>query len=232
MNQGILKVTEMASKNIEATAVKLHIVIEGSHMLYGNAALEKSIEVQEFVKKLDPFKEAITTSIASIDIKSDSSWFAKSSKGIYNLSLTIHDLENINQIFGVIAEAKNLQLRTMEWLFEESAPKLELVKQAVAKAKYKAETMMSVINYKVVGIRTCSDSYESPTINPVTPEKSGKSVKSSHSLNIPAFMRESDSISNVDLGTRIISRKRITSISTIEFYIEPIVSEILNDTEM
>ena len=46
MNHGIIKVTEKQSAEIEAYGAKLYIYIHGENLVYGNAALEKSVEVK------------------------------------------------------------------------------------------------------------------------------------------------------------------------------------------
>lgn len=216
MRHGILKVTEKASQEIEASAVKLEIMIEGSSIFYGNAALDKSVELKEFIKKLEPYKEALTLSINSISIKSDSGWLSKSSKGVYRVSMQVNKLDHLNDLFGLIADSKNIQLIEMNWIFAEEDIKLELIKQAVVKAKNKASAMMSVIDYQVVGIRTCSDSYESPALDPINPLASAN-------LDQSTLLRSRRALSStIDLGTQIISRKEVSCISTIEFYVEPL----------
>ena len=52
MEQGILKVTEREAGEIEASAVKIGITVEGENLLYGNAALEKCAEVKKTVERL------------------------------------------------------------------------------------------------------------------------------------------------------------------------------------
>ena len=68
-----------------------------------------------------------------------------------------------------------LSVGAVKWDYEEDECKLTLIKQAVKKAKHKADEMMAVIDYAVVGIRSCSDSYQLPTINEVILSQMGNS---------------------------------------------------------
>ena len=53
----------------------------------------------------------------------------------------------------------------MNWIYDEEPVKLQLIQDAMVKAKEKAEEMVSSVGYKIAGIRTCSDSYEIPNQN-------------------------------------------------------------------
>lgn len=214
METGVLRITEKASKEIDASSVKLEITIEGDNVFFGNAALEKSIEIKDFLKSLEEIKECLNISVTSITIKSDTGWFSKSSKGIYNLCIKINNLSNLNFILGTIAETKNVELREIDWIYDEEESKLELIKKAIIKAKHKAEEMMKVIDYRIAGIRSCSDSYEIPSNKPIKYSNSslgGDTVK----------MKKMATSAPLDIGTEIIGKKEIICISSIEFYIEP-----------
>ena len=56
-----------------------------------------------------------------------------------------------------------MSVKSLRWEYDDDAEKLHLIEDAVKKAKHKAEQMMEVIGYTVVGIRSCSDSYKMPS---------------------------------------------------------------------
>ena len=88
--------------------------------------------------------------------------------------------------------------------------KEQQVKQAMKKAKHKADEMMSVINYEVVGIRSVSDSYQMPQHREMT----------LHAMPMAASMKRSKSAPpNVDIGTEIKSKKKISAMCNVEFLI-------------
>jgi hypothetical protein len=85
----------------------------------------------------------------------------------------------------------------------------------MAKAKKKADAMMAVVGYRVVGIRACSDSYEIPKVNitfrtPISDLGEVVSLKA----------RSWKAGPNIDIGTEIKGKKEITAIASVEFTID------------
>ena len=222
MEPGILKVTEKQIQEIEAHSVRLTLVVEGENVIYGNAALEKSEEIKYLIEKMKPLQEAVAISVKSISIKSDTGWFSKSSKGVYVLEVMVKDLHKLNAVLGIIMDAKNIDMSSIEWIFDEESAKTEAIKKAVLKAKNKADAMMSVISYRASGIRSCSDSYEIPDTKAIKRhdyfEEKNRTVR--------CLNTSSSSSASMDLGIEIRGKKEITAITAIEFFIEPLPATV------
>lgn len=226
MEQGILKVTEREAGEIEASAVKIGITVEGENLLYGSAALEKCAEVKKTVERLTVVEPEVLVHVKSVLIKSESGWFSKSSRGVYCLELTLKSLDNMNEVLGVILDMPNVTMRSLEWVFEEDLVKIDLIKKAMAKAKLKAEAMSSAVAHKVVGIRACSDSYDIPNVNvtvrsPLSDSSAGKMMRSRGAISVPT----------ADIGTEMKGKKEIVAIASVEFFIakemaEPCAAEV------
>lgn len=212
MEHGILKVTEQSHKEIEASAVRLHFTIEGENFIYGNAAVEKCAEVKDAVERLKSVGKDISITTQSVSAKSESGWFTKSSKGIYNLVAHLPDLSKINEALGALLDLKNGSLDRMEWVFEDDAAKTELIQSAMVKAKKKAEVMVSAVGYTIAGIRACSDSYEIPPPHTAPGGQSFGSVSRRKMSVTPE--------SAVNIGTELRGRKEITATATIEFFVK------------
>jgi hypothetical protein len=214
MEQGILKVTEREVGEIEASAVKIGITVEGENLLYGNAALEKCAEVKRTVERLKIVDPEVLVHVKSVLIKSESGWFSKSSKGVYCLELTLKHLDKMNELLGVILDIPNVTMNSLEWVFEEDLVKIALIKKAMAKAKLKAEAMSSAVAHHVVGIRACSDSYDIPNVNATV-----RSPLSNSSAGRMLRARGATSVPTADIGTEMKGKKEIVAVASVEFII-------------
>jgi len=218
MEQGILKVTERELSEVEAHTVKIGITVEGENFLYGNAAFDKCEEVKETVEKLKELEPEISIYVKSVYVKSESGWFSKSSKGIYRLEVIPTDLSKINEILGIILDMKNVNMNSLEWVFNDDEIKIELIKKAMIKAKAKAEAMTDVVGYKIVGIRSCSDSYEIPNVN-VTLRSSSDEFHDEMRV-LKRTRSRASAKPTADIGTEMKGKKEITAIASVEFIID------------
>lgn len=212
MDPGILKLSEQASCDIEASAVKIGIVVEGENFLYGNAALEKCQEVRQAVERIQAVEPRIDIHVQSVQVKSESGWFSRSSKGVYSLELSLAPLERINEVLGVLMDLKNVDLHSLTWVFNDDEAKTELAQKAMAKALKKAEAMMAVVGQRVVGIRACADSYQMPRVEKTM----------FHTLDedaLPASLALS-ATPKADLGTPMKGKKEISAMVSVEFWIQ------------
>lgn len=159
-NKGIIKIAEKAEKYIRAVSAKLHLQISGANFFYGNAALEKADEVKSLVEDLAKVGfDGKNIFVKDVTLESDSGIFGKSTKSTYQLDLNVENLDLMGEVLGVVAAQKNCQLRFTEWVFDEDAARLELAKEALIKAKRKADAMAEAVGYKIVGIKECADVY-------------------------------------------------------------------------
>jgi len=215
MEPGILKVTEKVTKELEAIGLKLHITVAGEKLIYGNAALEKCSEVKQVVDDVRKVNAAAEIVTKGVYIKSETGWFTKSSRGVYQIEVRLNALANVNETLGAIIDARNVELRSFEWIFDDESVKMALIKQAMKKAKEKAESMVGEIGYKIIGIRSCSDSYEIPNVNVTMRRGSeidemGLRVRSSARNTMPTV---------ADFGTELRGKKEVSAVIAAEFLI-------------
>lgn len=215
MEQSILKLSEEACCEVEAHAVKMGLVVEGETFLYGHAALEKCQEVQQAVEQLKAVEPGIDIRVQGVQVRSDSGWFSRSSKGVYSLELLLKSLVRINDVLGVIMDMKNVELHSLSWVFNEDEAKVELACQAMAKAWKKAEAMVGVVGHQVTGIRACSDSYHVPQVEAKMRPPGADSAQS-------AVSRSRVKAPTADLGTPMKGTKEIRAMVSVEFFIGPI----------
>jgi hypothetical protein len=91
------------------------------------------------------------------------------------------------------------------------------IKSAVRKAKRKADEMMAEIGYSIIGIRSCSDSYQTPNIGEII---IGRPDASRFDDTMEgARRRVGSAMMAVDFGAQLKSRKQISATCTVEFLV-------------
>lgn len=164
-NQGIIKISESEETAIGASAAKVHLRVAGENFVYGNAALEKTVELKNLVQELKQLGvNDEDFAVKSVSVQTESGFFAKTSKGVYQIQAKVQDLSLLSNVLGAIATQKNAALVNLEWIFDEDETRLELARLALLKAKRKAELMAETIGCTITGVRSCSDSSNAPTV--------------------------------------------------------------------
>lgn len=208
---GIIKISETAEKYIQAVSAKLHLQIEGENFFYGNAALEKSVEVKNLVESLNQIGvTAENILIKDVSLQTDSGIFSKSSKATYKIAVLIKDLRLMSEALGVITSQKNCQLVSTEWWFDEDEVRIELAREALIKAKRKADSMAEAVGYKIVGIKECVDSYKELPKQPLSYQMMAPQSKA----------RGGFSFGSADIGTEFQNENKVSAQVFVEFIIE------------
>ncbi len=204
---GILKISETAERNINAVAAKLHLEISGENFIYGNAALEKSGEVKSLVVDL---KQAgiggENVSVKDVMLETETGFFNKSSKGNYKIVVRVEDLALMPNALGAIATQKNCRLVRTEWIFDEDEARLELAREALVKAKRKADAMTEAVGYEISGIKSCFDVYQ----------ELPKPVPFSEDSSMERAKRQ---MATAEIGTQFQNENKVSTQVFVEFII-------------
>lgn len=211
MNNGILRVTEESKIDIDATGVKLHITIQGENFIFGNAAIEKCLDVKMAVSKITAVDKGASISVDGVAIRSETGWFAKGSKGAYRLTVRLGEMVAINEVLASIMELKNASMNSLEWEYDEFTAKVSLIEEAVTRCRKKAEAMALALGKTIVGTKTCSDSY-------IVPDDDNHYGIAAEGSAIKTF-RLRASMDTADFGTEVRGKKQITAVATVEFYL-------------
>lgn len=208
---GIIKINETAEKYIQAVSAKLHLQIEGENFFYGNAALEKSAEVKSLVESLKQAGiGAENVMIKDVSLQTEAGIFSKSSKATYKIAVNVKDLGLMSEALGAITGQKNCQLISTEWTYDEDEARIELARQALIKAKRKADSMAEAVGYKIVGIKECSDTYQEMPKQPYNYALIAQQSKS----------RGGFSMGSADIGTEFQNENKVSAQVFVEFIIE------------
>lgn len=216
MEHGILRISETRAREIKANEAFITLVVASDKIIFGNAALTASQNIEPVVKFITTTDPAAQVDTQAVQIVSSSGLFSKGSRAIYTLKVSTKRLEKLGDMLGRCSETKDLTVRSISWGYDDEAAKQELILEAVRVAKTKAEQMMAAIGYRVSGIRSCSDSYEVPNIGEIVVTAAdfaaGGEVRKSRRIATPG---------SVSMGTDFSSTKEVSATCTIEFIIMP-----------
>jgi uncharacterized protein DUF541 len=211
MDYGILRVCETETTEIEAARAFVMINVASEKIIFGNAAIAASEDLKSVITKVTAVSEEIEVETDSVSVATNSGIFSKNSTANYTVRLKVNDLNALGAILGICSEGKKLSVRSVTWDYDEDEAKLGLIKSAVRKAKKKADEMMAEIGYTVVGIRSCSDSYQTPNIGEIVISRQNTFADEIGVDRARSAMR------SVDFGTQFKSKKQISATCTIEF---------------
>jgi len=214
LDYGVLRVSETETAEIEAARAFVMINVASDKVLFGNAAIAASEDLKSIVAKIKTVSEDVEVDTEAVSLATSSGILSKNSTANYTIRLTVNDLNALGGILGICSEGKKVNVISVTWDYEEDEAKLSLIKSAIRKAKRKADEMMAEIGYSIIGIRSCSDSYQTPNIGEII--ISGPDA--------PRFAASMESARGrvgaaVDFGTQFKSKKQISATCTIEFLV-------------
>ncbi|MEO0455234.1 MAG: SIMPL domain-containing protein [Cyanobacteria bacterium P01_A01_bin.114] len=212
MEHGILRVSETAKSEIEAARAFVIVNVASQKVAFGNAALTASEELKHIITQLKQKSEDIEVETESVALETSSGFLGKNSSAHYTLKFTVSDLDLLGEVLGICSEGKNISVQSIRWDYDEDAEKLKLIKQAIRQAQAKAEGMMAEIGHTVLGVRTCSDSYQVPTIHEINVAPAPVAFERTR--------RAKTASASVDIGTQFKSKKTISATCTVEFFVQ------------
>jgi uncharacterized protein YggE len=209
---GIIHVDADFEESILADGAILHIIVSGESFFYGNAALEKSRELKEFVNNLKSSGvEDSSIQIKDIQAFSKSGLLGTSSSARYTLAVKLPDLSLLPNALGQVTGQKNINLTHIEWRYsQEEAQKEELLKRCTELALKRARTMAEVAGGTIKGIKSLADSYIIP--------KSELLMTGSAPANAE-LRRAKVAALPTDIGTNFSNEKKISVHVSAEFYV-------------
>ena len=159
---GILRVTVEDQAEILAVGVKLHVQIEGETFVMGNAALEKSRELREFVSLLREVGVlAADIHVQSVRIASASGLLTRQQKVEFGLIIRALPAQ-LPEVLGVVSAQRTIRLQRLDWVFDDFEASLPLAAQAMHRARRKADVLAEAAGHRVTGVHSASDSWEMP----------------------------------------------------------------------
>ena len=217
LDYGVLRVSETETDEIDAARAFVMINVASEKVLFGNAAIAASEDLKSIVTKIKAVSEDVEVDIEAVSLATNSGILSKNSTANYTIRLTVNDLNALGAILGICSEGKKMSVISVIWDYEEDEAKLSLIKSAIRKAKRKADEMMGEIGYSIIGIRSCSDSYQTPNIGEII--ISGPDAPGFGGTIESARRRAGGAMRAVDFGAQFKSKKQISATCTVEFLV-------------
>lgn len=160
---GLLRVHASKEGEVEASRARVHVTLEGTTFLIGNAALTRSQEIKALLQALTAAGvPSDGTAVAAVQAVSEGKLLGRATRACYSLVLPVASPEQVGEAIQVITNQKNIRLDHLEWIYDEEPVLARLAAEALALALRKGEAMAQAVGQQVIGIRACSDSEEAP----------------------------------------------------------------------
>jgi uncharacterized protein YggE len=207
-NTGVIRVTATEKTEVKASGAKFFVSIEGESFVFGNAALDKSKDVRKLVGELKTAGASDDDiEIKSVTTRNKGGAFNKDTRATYHLVVKLKDIAKVGEYLAVIAEQKASASR-IEWTYDDDSVLSDLAAKALQKAEAKASKMSSAINYAVIGLRSCSDTWSMPEVTTHIAEDYAQPTMARSKMMMQAA---------VDVGTEFKSTKEVEVTVTADF---------------
>lgn len=199
---GTLRISVDDTVRVEAESARVHLTVQGSSALFGNAAAKQAAEVRSLVSALGAIgigDEAIEVAGVRLDAKGG---FGKS-RAEYQLVVAA-GLDRLPAVLGVLAD-QPVTLSELEWVFDSFEQSIPATATALAKARRKADAIAAAAGSQVTGIALISDSWNLP------------SPRVAFAAEDTAMFRSAKASAPIDLGIEINASQELYVHLTVDF---------------
>jgi uncharacterized protein YggE len=155
----VIVITARHEEDVSAERAELLVVVQGSSLVTGRAALKKAKEVAKLVEELE--KCGVSQDEVGLeDIRAEvsSGILGKSSSATYRLRIRCAKLELLPEVLGAITSAKNARLEDVVWRYPDSAAQQAKWLQAcIAWANVKAGAAAAALGTRLVGVHRLTE---------------------------------------------------------------------------
>jgi len=204
-----IKISASYREEISATHADLYVTVKGSSVVSGGEAMKKAKEVSQLVDELTRFGiPADNIHLQGVHVETSSGALLKSSSASYRLRVRCDALDQIAELLDIITSQKNAALDRIDWKYPEDEARERGLESALAKARSKAEKVVTTLGVKLLGVYDFIESsfdeeapfmYQAQTLKPV-----GRSLPIEVEPNLGMDVQHSKMIRvNVDIWYRI-----------------------------
>lgn len=156
-NEEQIQVSEQHAEDVPASAAELTVVVEGSELFGGRAALEKAKEVRALRDALAEVglpTEAV--SLRGLQAHVATGLFTRSSSATYTLAIRVDDLEQLTPAFAAVVQAKQATLRDVRWIYEPAPEVIEAwLARCAKRARGAASSLASALGTSLGPVAYC-----------------------------------------------------------------------------
>lgn len=202
-------------EEVLANRVNLFVDVRGSSFVSGRTALKKAKEVRSIVEGLAQIgvtEENIQ--LMSVQAEVSSGMLTKSSSAKYSLKILVADLDALADVLGVILEAKNASVNSLEWLYDDyEKVHNAMLEEAIARAERRIAVMCQSLQHEKVAVYTMTENLRTNDHDRYMMPR----------VASPAAMRAvAEPMTKEDLGLDITHSKTISLEVHIEYHVEPV----------
>ena len=160
----LIRVQVTNREEVQADRADLHVTIQGSSLVTGNAALQKAREVNQLVTALMqggvPEKDI---HLQGVSAEVSSGMLSRSSSATYVLKIHCANLDILADVLGIITSQKNTKLRYLEWGYpDDSDLREQWLDACIDRANRKAHRIAAALGVELIGVRTFMDHLTDP----------------------------------------------------------------------
>ena len=217
---GILKIEVTDSEEIFAQKVDIYIVIRGTSLVIGNAALSRAREVAQLISDLR--KEGLTDSdfkLLGVQADVNTGILGRNSSAKYSLKIHCDKVEILPDVLGAITSQKNISLNHLQWDYGDLREVRDrLLNQCILSSNQKAARIAAGLGVKIVGVCHFSETFATPGIRPDVPGGLSESMGDYGAQGDAAYSK-ARMASRPDLGMQISHGLQVYVTAKIEYRI-------------
>lgn len=160
----LIKVLVVHREEVRADRADLFVVVKGSSLVTGDAALKKAREVGQLVADLTGHGlPESDIQLEGVYAEAATGMLGRSSSAKYLLKVRCADLNRLADVLGIITAQKNTTLRSLVWGYPEDAGARERrLDAAIQSANEKARQIASGLGVTLLGVRSFREAYTDP----------------------------------------------------------------------
>jgi uncharacterized protein YggE len=134
-----IEVMGEAYEDVSAIGATLSLVVRGSKLFAGDAALEKAKEVRQIVEALvEAGVDEDDVRLESVHVDVATGLLGRSSQATYGVSVRCDDVDLVPEVLEVVSDAKQCTLSGIEWRYDDEETERRIFGEAVKKCRAKA----------------------------------------------------------------------------------------------
>lgn len=213
----VVVVEQEHEEELAAVGADFHLVVRGSNLLTGDAALEKAAEVAALVEAVVRVGvPRADVALLGVQAHVETGVFSKSTSASYAIRVRCDVPELFTDVFGAIVGLKNVELSRVTWRYdEEPVGRARRLHACAAEARRTAEAITSALGVRVVGVHRAEES--------VAPPRGPVPLGAETFAGIPPASARARGGGGgpPELGLNVAPTRRVVVRMTIAFLVEP-----------
>jgi uncharacterized protein YggE len=160
----VITVSVVCREEVRADRADLFVVVKGSSLVTGDAALRKAREVGQLVADLTGHGISENDiELEGVYAEAATGMLGRSSSAKYLLKVRCADLNRLADVLGIITAQKNTTLRFLAWGYpEDEGARARRLDAAIHAANEKARRIAAGLGVTLLGVHSFREAYADP----------------------------------------------------------------------